>query len=267
MTREPVFAGQFYPSSPQALKDEIASMVDKQAEKEDAIGVFSPHAGYLYSGYVAGILFSNIKITDTVVILGPSHTGVGPVFSLYTKGSWRTPFGEVGIDEELCCRIEAGCDLIKADETAHMQEHSIEVQLPFMQYFAKDFKIVPMVVSNSDLKACEKVAEAIASSIKESKGKVLIVASGDMTHYEPQEDAQKKDNLAIDAMLKLDEKLLLERVRKYSISMCGAITATIMLLASKYLGAKEARLIKYQTSGEITGDYSAVVGYAGLVVR
>jgi len=267
VVREPVVAGQFYSSSPEALKDEIASMVDKQAEKKDVIGVFSPHAGYPYSGHVAGILFSNIKITDTVVILGPSHTGIGPVFSLYTKDSWRTPFGEVEIDEELCCRIEAGSDLIEADETAHMQEHSIEVQLPFMQYFAKDFKIVPMVVSNSDLDAYEKVAEAIASSIKESKRKVLIVASGDMTHYEPQEDAQKKDNLAIDAMLKLDEKLLLERVRTYNISMCGVITATIMLLASKYLGAKEARLIKYQTSGEITGDYSAVVGYAGLAIR
>lgn len=267
MIRDPVVAGQFYPASPQALRDKIGSMVDEKAQKKDAIGVFSPHAGYPYSGPVAGTLFSQINITDTVVILGPSHTGVGPVFSLYAKGSWHTPLGDVIVDGDFTNRLSGRCELIEEDESSHLHEHSIEVQLPFIQYLKRDFKIVPLVVGYSSYKAYQSVAEAIASSIKEAGKNILIVASGDMSHYEPQEEAERKDKLAIDAMLKLDERLLLDRVEKQKISMCGVITAAIMLLAAKSLGAKEAELVKYQTSGDITGDYSAVVGYAAIMVR
>jgi AmmeMemoRadiSam system protein B len=242
-------------------------MIDKNASKEKAFGIVSPHAGYIYSGPVAGALFSHTEITDTVVILGPNHTGIGHTFSLYKEGRWSTPFGMVDIDAGLSDDILKSSSLIKEDKTAHAYEHSLEVQIPFMQYFKKDFKIVPMVVSNASLDAYKKVAEAIAGSIKKTKSGILIVASSDMTHYESHESAKKKDKIAIDAILELDEKLLLEKVAEYDISMCGYIPTIIMLIAAKLLGAKKAKLIRYQTSGDVSGDYSAVVGYAGIMVQ
>ncbi|NQT95080.1 MAG: AmmeMemoRadiSam system protein B [Candidatus Omnitrophica bacterium] len=267
MKREPAVCGQFYPATERLLREQIESMVDKDAVREKVLGVVSPHAGYIYSGPVAGSLFSHIEITDTVVILGPNHTGLGSTFSLYEKGSWTTPLGEVKIDEKLAADIKERCELIEGDEAAHSHEHSLEVQIPFMQYFKPDFKIVPIVVSNASHESYEMVGNAIAGAIKKSRRQVLIVASSDMTHYEPYELAKAKDKIAIDAILKLDEKQLLDNISKHDITMCGYIPTTIMLIASKALGAKSAKLIKYQTSGDISGDYSAVVGYAGVIVQ
>lgn len=267
MIREAIVAGQFYPGTEQGLNRQIESMVDKDAKKEKAIGIVAPHAGYIYSGFVAGCVYSHIDITDTVVILGPNHTGFGAAFSLYKKGKWRTPLGEVGIDAELAGQILESSRLVREDEAAHSHEHSLEVQLPFMQYFKKDFKIVPIVLSLGGLDAYEELGQAIASSIKKRNRDTLIVASSDMTHYEPHEVAKEKDKVAIDAILKLDEEQLLKKVEEHNISMCGCVPAAVMLIAARALGAKSARLIKYQTSGDTSGDYSAVVGYAGIIVR
>ncbi|NQT89850.1 MAG: AmmeMemoRadiSam system protein B [Candidatus Omnitrophica bacterium] len=267
MVREPTAAGQFYPASAEALKEMIASMVDEDAQKEKAIGVISPHAGYPFSGPCAGAVFSRIEIPPTVVLLGPNHTGTGANFSLYNRGSWRTPLGDVEVDSELAGMISKSTDLIDIDEKAHDGEHCLEVQLPFIQYFKEDFKIVPILLGSGGLDKYNELGNAIASSIKSSDKDALIIASGDMTHYEPQGMAVKKDKIAIDAVLRLDAGELLDKVEEHNISMCGSISAAVMVIAAKILGAETAELVKYQTSGETTGDFSAVVGYASMIIR
>lgn len=267
MIRQPVAAGNFYPASKKVLEAQIESMSDTKAVKQDALGVVSPHAGYIYSGAVACELFSNIRITDSVIILGPNHTGAGEDFAIYRTGKWRTPIGNIDIDEKLSAVICKNTNLIKNDFSAHMYEHSIETQLPIMQYFKNDFKIVPIILSGGSFQQYQQIAEALADAIKELGRRVLIVASSDMTHHEPQDNAKSKDKIAIDAVLKLDEKLLYKTVREYDISMCGYIPVLIMISAVKKIGAKSAKLIKYSTSGDITGDYSSVVGYAGISIQ
>lgn len=261
--RKPAVAGQFYPGKEESLRKSIEQMVTKVQKKIKAIGIVSPHAGYMYSGPVAGELYSNIEIPETVVILGPNHTGIGKPYAIMTEGNWWTPLGEVEIDNTLAKEILNASDLIEEDSNSHKYEHSLEVQVPFLQYFKPDIKIVPIVIGGDEF---TKIGEAIAGSIKKYKKDVLIVASSDMTHYEPQENAKKKDNLAIEAILKLDEKEMLNRISKFDISMCGYGPTAIMLVSAKIQGAKQAKLIKYMTSGDTTGDYSAVVGYAGLAV-
>ena len=267
MIRQPVVAGKFYPVSKNVLEAQIKSMSDAKTDKKDALAVVSPHAGYTYSGPIACELFSNIRITDSVIILGPNHTGVGENFAIYGKGKWSTPLGDIDIDEELSSVICKNTSLIKNDISAHAYEHSIEVQLPIMRYFKNTFKIVPIIVNDGDFGQYQQIASAIADAIKESGRDILIVASSDMTHHESRDNARSKDKIAIDAVLKLDEKLLYEVVRKHDISMCGYIPVIIMISAVKKLGGKSARLIKYSTSGDITGDHSSVVGYAGISIK
>ncbi len=270
MKRQPSVAGQFYPGTEASLRKEVQRLIGmgKGGAKEKAIGIVSPHAGYIYSGAVAGCVFSSIEIPETIIILGPNHTGIGTKFSLFKEGIWNTPLGDVEIDNELAEIILKKCKFLREDSKAHMREHSLEVQLPFMQYLkGADFKIVPMVLSAYNLDAYQDIGNSIASAIKQLKKEALIVASSDMTHYEDQKSAERKDKIAIEAILNLDEIQLINKVEALNISMCGYIPAAVMLIAAKGLGAKQARLIKYQTSGDATGDYSAVVGYAGIVVK
>ena len=269
MKRKPSVAGQFYPGTESSLKEEVGRLLDagKSQIKEKAIGIISPHAGYIYSGPVAGYVFSSIKIPDTIIILGPNHTGAGARFSLFKEGSWHTPLGDVEVDKKLAGAILKNSKFLEEDTSAHAHEHSLEVQLPFIQCMKKKFKIVPMVLSVYNLDAYQNLGEAIAAAVKQSRKEALIIASSDMTHYESQKSAEEKDKTAIEAILKLDWSQLLRRVEELRISMCGYIPAAVMLIAAKSLGAKEAKLIKYQTSGDITGDYSAVVGYAGITVK
>jgi MEMO1 family protein len=269
MRRQPAVAGQFYPGTEASLKKEVQRLlhIQKAQTKEKAIAIVSPHAGYMYSGPVAGCVYSCIEIPETVIILGPNHTGAGATFSLFKEGLWQTPLGDIQIDSELAETILKNSESLQEDTNAHIYEHSLEVQLPFIQYIKKDFKIVPVVLSNNTQEACHNLGASIAHAVKQSKKQALIVASSDMTHYEDQKTAEKKDKLAIDAVLDLDEAKLLNAVQDYNISMCGYIPVVVMLIAAKALGAKEARLVKYQTSGDITGDYSAVVGYAGIILK
>ena len=270
MIRNPAVAGQFYSGSKESLIKEVGKLILASPEKkEDAIGVISPHAGYAYSGSVAGATLSSIKPKPIYVIMGPNHTGLGSPFSLSTSDLWATPLGNVTINKTLAEKILKNCSEITKDEFAHIQEHSIEVQLPILQILQENFTIVPIVISPGKIEQYRKIGQAIAKSIKELKLEkdVTIIASSDMTHYESQNSAQEKDSRAIDAILKLDEEALMERIEKFDITMCGYAPAAIMIAAAKSLGAKKAKLIKYQTSADVTGDYSSVVGYAGIVIE
>ncbi len=267
MIREPVVAGQFYPGSPAGLKKIIEGMVDDKSEKVEAIGVVSPHAGYIYSGQVAGAVMSRIKIKDTFVMLGPNHTGRGKAFSIMTSGTWKTPLGDVEIDSEMGKRILASSSYLEEDQSAHQFEHSIEVQVPFLQYLKPNIRIVPMILAHAGGDYYKTIGQELAGAIDGMKKDVVILASSDMTHYEPQESAQRKDRQAIEAILALNEDELLKRVDELDISMCGYAPVTCLIVAAKALGAKKAELVKYQTSGDTSGDYSSVVGYAGIIVR
>jgi len=266
MSRKPVVAGQFYPASPSQLKAMIEQLVDEKGAKEDVIGLVSPHAGYIYSGPVAGAVISRIKFKDTFIIMGPNHTGRGKPLSIMTQGTWETPLGEVEIDSELGKQILAASSHLQEDSVAHQYEHSLEVQLPFLQYFKPDIKIVPIVLSYSSGATYKEIGKGIAKAVKGLNKEVVIIASTDMTHYEPHPSAQRKDTQAIEAILDLNEDELLKRVDELNISMCGYAPTVSLISAAKELGATGAELVKYQTSGDTSGDYSSVVGYAGIII-
>jgi AmmeMemoRadiSam system protein B len=269
MIRNAVVAGHFYPGSRTSLLREVESLIDSKAQKRDAIGVVSPHAGYAYSGSVAGSVLSSIEPRPNYIIMGPNHTGLGERFGLDTSDSWETPLGEVRINRTLADRIRNNSRHIKDDSLSHAHEHSIEVQIPFLQVLQERFSIVPIVVSYASLDTYREVGKTIAASIKELslEKDVTIIASSDMTHYEPHEEAKKKDKVAIEAVLALDEKKLVEKVAEMGITMCGFAPTAIMIVAAKALGAKTASLVRYQTSGDTSGDYSSVVGYAGIIIE
>ena len=267
MIREPAVAGQFYPASPEELRSMIRGMVDEKAAKEDVIGYYAPHAGYIFSGPVAGATVSRVNFKDTCVILGPSHYGMGEPFSILTEGSWRTPLGDVEIDTTLAKAILANSSLLREDRLAHLQEHSIEVQLPFIQYFKPDIKFVPILLSHTNAAVYRSIGMAIAKAIKDTAKEVVIVASGDMNHYESQKITHTKDRQAIESILKLEAGELLERVSEFNISMCGYGTAACLIYAAKEFGPVKTELVKYQTSGDINHNYSEVVGYAGILFK
>ena len=266
--RKAVVAGQFYPASAQELKKQIAAFIDKEENKIDALACILPHAGYIYSGAVAAQTIASVKIKDTVILLGPNHTGYGAQFSIMIEGIWQTPLGEVGIDTQFAQQLLKRSRFLKEDYLAHEQEHSLEVELPFLQYFNPDFRIVPIVFMSDNPQALKEIGKEIALSIKVAgrEKNTLIIASSDMTHYEPQKQAEAKDKEAIAAILELSEDRLIERVRALDISMCGYAPVAVTLSLVKTLGARQAKLIAYQTSGDVTGDYESVVGYAGVVI-
>ena len=267
--REPAVAGQFYPASANDLKEMISSFVNKTAQKRDCFGCILPHAGYIYSGKVAACTISRIKIKNTVVLLGPNHTGRGKTFSIMPQGSWQTPLGSLEIDSLLAGLFLDQSRYLEADSLAHLDEHSLEVELPILQYFRNDFKIVPLAIKTLDVFALAEVAEELANVVRENnlKDSVTFIASSDMTHYESQASAEKKDALAIEVILDLDEKKLEQIIKKFEISICGFAPLVILIKIAKLLGAKKGQLIKYQTSGDVSGDKSSVVGYAGIIIN
>lgn len=266
--RRPAVAGQFYPDSDKVLANELSTLIDPSIKKESVVGVISPHAGYVYSGKVAGAVLSSIKPRPIYIILGPNHTGLGGPFSICASDTWKTPLGEVRVNQKLSNAIKEECPFIEENEEAHLYEHSIEVQLPFLQALQKDFTFVPIVVASGDLETCKTLGKCLADIIDRHKmhGEVTIIASSDMTHYESQDLVEEKDKKAIEAILRLDQDKLFDVIRKYDISMCGYAPAIIMLSAATALGAKAAKLVKYETSGIATGDFSSVVGYAGIII-
>ena len=266
-TRQAAVAGKFYPEQPDELEKTVAShFTDLTKNKQKAIGVVSPHAGFMYSGDVAGAVYSQIEIPDTVILIGPNHTGRGENVSVMTEGIWSMPMGDVFIDEELATILCDETPLAKPNTTAHQFEHSLETQLPFLQYFKKDFKIVPICLKRIDYTTCKKLSEGIFKAIKRFGRPVLIIASSDMTHFESHDAAEAKDKKAIIQIENRDAHALHETVRQEQISMCGVNPVTVMLLCTEKLGAKQAELIDYRTSGEVNGDKNRVVGYAGVIV-
>lgn len=269
--RQPAVAGRFYPLFPEDLRKQIElfSEKDKSLKRQkEASGCLLPHAGYEYSGAVAHAVISGVKLKDNLIIIGPNHTGMGEPFSIMAEGAWQMPFGRIAINTALAKKLLSGSSLLKADSLAHQFEHSIEVELALLQYFKEDFTFVPIVIAGNDFESYRRLGAEIAAVIKEMRLEkdTLVIASSDMTHYEEASAARKKDNLAIEAMLALDESQLWSRIRKYDISMCGYGPAIAMLSYAKSVGAKSAELVSYQNSGQATGDYSSVVGYAGIIV-
>jgi hypothetical protein len=266
--RQPAVAGQFYPASHSRLKQELGLLFRSSPEKTDALVAIMPHAGYIYSGEVAAAVISHIKIKDRIIMLGPNHSGLGLPFSLMASGRWRTPLADAVIDSELAACLLKNCPYLQQDDAAHLYEHCLEVQLPFLQYNRTDFRFVPVVFMSADMRVYKEIGAGIAQTIKDLGlgGQILIIASSDMTHYETQESANYKDTEAIKAILDMDEDRLICRIKELDISMCGYVPVIISLIITKILGAKGARLIKYQTSGDITGDLASVVGYAGIII-
>lgn len=274
MIRQPAVAGHFYQGSRDSLKRQVEAFIITGAEKVKALGALSPHAGLKYSGSVAGAVYSSIALPDTVVLIGPNHTGLGAPVALMATGQWETPLGIVDIDERLAKSILSVSARIHEDSLAHVQEHSLEVQLPFIQYLKDTFTIVPIQMLDTRLETCKEVGRAIAEAIRErsqkselSRRDVLIVASSDMSHYVSADTAKEKDHKAIRKIIELDPDGLYYTVKEHGISMCGYGPAVAMLVACKALGATTAELIKYTNSGEVSGDFDQVVGYAGVVVR
>lgn len=265
MRRQPAVAGQFYTNKAELLRTELASMIPSTGQKK-VLGIIAPHAGYVYSGAVAGKGYASIKIPSAVLILGPNHHGVGAATALYPEGEWLTPLGTVPINERLNLLLRQHVPLAQSDAVAHQLEHSLEVQVPFIQYLRPDVSIAALCLGQGDYTAVKQIGEGIAVAIREYGNDVLMVASSDMTHYESADSARRKDNLALEKVLALDPEGLLHICRSERITMCGVVPSAVMLVAAKALGAQQAELVNYATSGDVTGDNRQVVGYASVTV-
>jgi len=277
--RRSAVAGSWYAGTREALKTQIEECfthslgpgkLPKVVEKgpRKIIGLVCPHAGYMYSGPVAAHSYYSLAMDgkpDIVVLFGPNHSGFGSALATMNEGVWRTPFGDVEIDSEVANEIVCESRVVDVDDSAHAREHSIELQLPFLQYlFGSAFKFVPISFLMQDLETSREVGRAVAKALLDKNA--LVIASTDMTHYEPQEGAERKDKIVINAILKMDEEQLYSAVKSYGISMCGYGPVMAMIVAAKALGAKNAQLLCYKTSGDVIGDYSAVVGYASVAL-
>jgi len=267
MVRRPAVAGKFYDGSYSSLRNQLKSYIDETKEKNRAIGVVSPHAGYVYSGKVAGELFSSIEFTPTYIIICPNHQGAGDTAAIMIDEDWETPLGYARINNYLARQIEQGCDIVSEDTTAHRYEHSLEVQIPFLQYFDRDFDFVPISMKSVDFNTCKLLGEQLAGIIDVHDDPVTIIASSDMNHFDKAEVGKEKDFKAINEILNMNPKGLYDTVIRYGISMCGFIPVTVMMIAAMALGANQSQLVKYAHSGEAFGDNSSVVGYAGLIVK
>jgi AmmeMemoRadiSam system protein B len=276
--RRAAYAGMFYEGQTESLRDQIEGCFNHKlgpgalpkiadGNLKDTIGLVCPHAGYMYSGPVAAHSYHYLARDgrpDLVVIFGPNHTGSGSGLAIMREGAWRTPLGEVEIDSTVADNIVEGSNIIDVDEAAHMREHSIEVQLPWLQFlYGSRFKFVPICFLMQDLESSREVGIAVAKAVKGKNA--LVIASTDMTHYEPQKTAETQDKTVLAAASKLDEKGLYSTVESLQVSMCGYGPVVAAITAAKDLGAKTGKLLCYKTSGDVVGDYSAVVGYASLV--
>jgi len=265
--RQPAVADRFYPGSPKVLSQEITEMFStaETAGKQKALAVVSPHAGYVYSGALAAHTFSAVEIPETVIILGPNHHGRGAPVSLSTE-TWDMPLGKVPIDNEIAENLLKYSQHITIDETAHKFEHSLEVQVPFLQMLQTNLHIVPLVLSRISYSVCEEVAGALAQTIQAANRDILIVASSDMSHYESRRIAEKKDRSALKCIEQLSPYDLYHTVFNENITMCGVIPAVIAMLTAISCGAKQSQLIGYTDSGYVSGDTNQVVGYAGVII-
>ena len=264
--RLPAVAGRFYPDDRETLARAVDTFISSPAARISALACIVPHAGYMYSGHVAGALYSRIEPATRLLILGPNHTGAGEPLAIDATGAWRTPLRDARIDAQLADELMAAFPLLREDEFAHRREHSIEVQLPFVQRMMSEFTFVPICVGTANLELLVNLGEAIAQVLLKSSERILMICSSDMNHYEPDDVTRIKDGQAIAPILALDPVALYETILRERISMCGFAPAIATLTACKRLGAARAELVKYATSGDINGDRSHVVGYAGILI-
>ncbi len=267
--RQPAVAGRFYPANPQRLRAEIESYTTAGSATEEkirALGCVVPHAGYMYSGHVAGAVYRRLELPPRIVILCPNHTGMGEPLAIMSEGAWHTPLGDAAIDEELAAELKQRMPLLSEDEEAHRTEHALEVQLPFLQLLDPGFRFVPITVGTGNFEVLSALGIAIGKLLAQQRERVLVIASSDMNHYESDAVTRVKDQRAIGQLLALDPRGLYDVVRDGNISMCGYGPAVAMLTATRKLGATKAELIRYATSGDVSGDKDMVVGYAGIAV-
>lgn len=277
MIRKPAVAGLFYESNPASLEKQIEwcfqhslgpGKLPKLGNQRRIKGAVAPHAGYVYSGPVAAHSYYKIiedGFPETFIILCPNHTGMGSGVSISHQGEWITPLGNVQIDEEFARELIVNSSIIDTDSTAHSQEHSCEVHIPFLQYFKQDFKIIPISMWMQDLETAQEIANSIIKTINALKRDVVVIASTDFTHYQPGPIASANDSQVLDAISKMDEKLMYERVSDLGVTMCGYGPVATTMMVSKAMGVKKGEILKYATSGDITGDNSSVVGYGSVI--
>lgn len=268
MLRPPAVAGRFYPDDPAELTRQIAGFASF-AEKplRPALACLVPHAGYRYSGHVAGAVYARVKLPRRFLLLGPRHFPRGKPQAILSQGAWETPLGRAEIDSELARDLTGAYPQLCEDSVAHQTEHALEVQLPFLQSLIGDFRFVPIALGPTDYIQLESLGHAMAEVLRRQPDPVLMIASSDMNHYESDEITRRKDGLAIERVLALDAAGLFDVVRREEISMCGFGPAVSMLTAARLLGATRATLVRYATSGDINGDRNEVVGYAGVIVE
>ncbi len=264
MDRAPAVAGRFYTADAAALASQVDGFLSGAGDKLRARGLVAPHAGYVYSGAIAGAVYARVEVPARVVVLGPNHTGLGAGAALWpARGAWRTPLGEVPVDAELTAALAAS-PLVTSDPSAHAREHALEVQVPFLQRARPGVTIAALCLAHLALEDCVALGRTVAAAA--SAAGALVVASSDMSHYLPATVARRLDHRAIERILALDPEGLYEVVHAEDISMCGVVPATVMLVAARLMGASRAELVRYGHSGEVTGDDDQVVGYAGIAV-
>jgi len=266
MDRHPAVAGQFYPDRPEKLRQTLKQLVPEGGVPKKAMAIMVPHAGYIYSGAIAGETFARVNVPSRVIVLGPNHHGAGHPAAIYPSGNWLMPLGPVAVDAELASLLLQNCPGLQADESAHRFEHSLEVQVPFIQHLNPQAAIVPICLGHLGLEDLLAMGRDLGRVLARFGQEVLLVASSDMTHYEPGEVAKEKDRRALDRVLALDPEGLYRTVREGRISMCGFIPTVMMLAAVAEMGATSANLVRYGNSGDVTGDQAEVVGYAGVLV-
>ncbi len=280
MIRKPAVAGMFYESDEDSLKKRIkwcyqhklgpGRLPGKMGNTRSIKGLIAPHAGYVYSGPVAACSYLELAedgMPETVVILCPNHTGIGSGLSTMTEGSWQTPLGEVEIDHQFANELLNYYPLLDDDPSAHMQEHSCEVQLPFLQEISQDFQMVPVCMMMQDLETSRELGEAISHTARKLKRDLVVIASTDFTHYQPHDVAKAHDKEVLEAIAAMDELEMMEKIQKYNVTMCGYGPVAATIEASRGMGAHEARILQYATSGDTGGDYTSVVGYGSAVFK
>jgi len=267
MLRLPAVAGQFYPANPQELANLVRQFTQQssQKKKERVKACLVPHAGYVYSGSVAGAVLARIEIPQKVIVLGVRHFPRGENAAILSEGSWKTPLKDAPIDVQLAQKCKDECALLKEDALAHAQEHSLEVQLPFLQILAPEFRFVPIALGTIQFEELQKIGEAIARAISSFREETLLLTTSDMNHYEDDATTRKKDAKAVAQLEAMDPGGLYDTCRKESISMCGLGPAVAMLFALRALGATRPETVQYATSATVSGDYRRVVGYAGMI--
>lgn len=264
--RQPAVAGRFYPRDQKTLLSEVEAFLSSGGIPKPALGCVAPHAGYIYSGGVAGAVYAAIDVPQRCLVLCPNHTGKGRPLAIMSAGAWETPLGAVPIDGRLAAILKQRFPLLTEDSEAHRNEHAIEVQLPFLLRRNPDLSFVPIALGTGQFEVLEQLGNAIADVLAQSAEPVLMVASSDMNHYENDRITREKDHKAIEQMLAMDARRLFDVVTTEHISMCGFGPVVVMLTAARRLGAKSAELVRYATSGDVSGDKETVVGYAGVVL-